>query len=124
MVLHNELSEAIIGAAMEVHREFGPGLRESAYRRCLCHELQLRRIAVQQEVALPIQYKGMRLDCGYRLDLVVDERIIVEVKAVQDVHPVHEAQLISYLKLSRIRVGLLINFHVPRLIDGVIRRVV
>lgn len=119
--LHKELSQNIIGAAIEVHSEFGPGLLESAYRRCLCRELSLRGLFVQEEEPLPITYKGFQLDCGYRMDLVVDRKIIVEVKAVQDVHPVHEAQLISYLKLSGLRVGLLINFHVLKLIDGVKR---
>ncbi|HEX8915553.1 MAG TPA: GxxExxY protein [Humisphaera sp.] len=124
MLLDEDLTREIIGAAIEVHKEFGPGVLESTYERCLAHELALRGLTVRRQVELPVVYKGMALDCGYRLDLLVEDRVIVEVKAVEKLHPVHEAQLISYLKLSGKRVGLLINFHVKQLVDGVVRRVV
>jgi GxxExxY protein len=123
MILYEELSEAIIGAAIEVHRHTGPGLLESAYLRFLCHELMLRNIPFEPEIALPVEYKGVRLECGYRMDLVVDNKIVVELKAVETVLEVHEAQLPTYLKLSGKRVGLLINFCVPLLRNGIIRRV-
>lgn len=118
-----KLTEAIIGAAIEVHRMLGPGLMESAYEECLCHELSLRTISFKRQVPLPIKYKTVRLDCGYRLDLVVDENVILELKSVEQLLPIHEAQLITYLKLSNKPVGLLINFNVPVLREGIIRRV-
>ena len=124
MLVHEDLTRSIIEAAIEVHRTLGPGLLESAYQACLCHELSLRRIAFQREVELPVQYKGILLDCGYRLDFLVDDSVIVELKCVETVLPVHEAQLITYLKLSKKRVGLLINFQVELLKDGIVRRVV
>jgi GxxExxY protein len=123
MYLRQQLTEAIIGAAMEVHRALGPGLLESAYEKCLCHELKLRGFAVGSEVELPVTYKGLTLNCGYRLDLVVEDSVIVELKAVEQTLPVHEAQLLTYLRLSGKRVGLLINFNVPVLKDGITRRV-
>ena len=123
MLMHEELTHEIIGAAMEVHRILGPGLLESAYRACPCHELQLRGLAVQTELDLPIVYKGKRLDCGYRMDIVVEGTVVIELKAVERVLPVCEAQLITYLRLSGNRVGPLINFNVPVLKDGVTRRV-
>jgi GxxExxY protein len=120
----NQITEAIIGAAIEVHRVVGPGLLESAYEECLCHELSLRGIPFQRQVPLPVNYKGVRLDCGYRLDLVVAGQVIVELKAVEMLQPIHEAQLLTYLKLSRHKIGLLINFNVPLLKDGIVRRIV
>jgi GxxExxY protein len=117
------LSRRVLGAAIEVHRAFGPGLLESAYEECLCHELALGGIAFQRQVELPVQYKGVLLDCGYRLDIVVEDRLIVELKAVEELMPVHHAQLLTYLKLTGKRVGLLINFNVELLKDGIIRRV-
>lgn len=120
---HETLTASIIGAAIEVHRELGPGLMESAYEECLCHELCLRRLSFQRQVPLPVHYKKVNLDCGYRMDLVVENTVIVELKAVETLQPVHEAQLITYLKLSTKPVGLLINFNVPVLKDGVVRRV-
>ena len=120
---HETLTESIIGAAIEVHRELGPGLMESAYEECLCHELSLRRLSFQRQVPLPVHYKKVNLDCGYRMDLVVENTVIVELKAVETLQPVHEAQLITYLKLSTKPVGLLINFNVPVLKDGIVRRV-
>ncbi|MBL7201379.1 MAG: GxxExxY protein [Anaerolineae bacterium] len=124
MVLHEEaLTREIIGAAIEVHRELGPGLLESAYRSCLARELSLRGLPFEQEKPLPVEYKGVRLECGYRLDFVVDGKVVVELKAVDEIHPVHEAQLLTYLKLTSCRVGLLLNFSVPVLRDGITRRV-
>ncbi|HZZ17135.1 MAG TPA: GxxExxY protein [Candidatus Sulfotelmatobacter sp.] len=119
----NEITEAIIGAAIEVHRTIGPGLLESAYVQCLCYELALRKIPFQLELPLPAQYKGLKLDCGYRLDLVVADAVVVEVKAVDRIIPLHEAQLLTYLRLGGWKAGLLINFNVPLLRDGIVRRV-
>ncbi len=119
----NEITHAIIGAAMEVHRALGPGLLESAYEECLCHELTLRQIPFRRQVPLPLEYKGIRLEQGYRLDLVVAEIVVVEVKAVEIIHPVYEAQLVTYLRLGGWPVGLLINFNVPVLKDGIRRKV-
>ena len=119
----NKLTEKIIGAAMEVHRALGPGLLESAYEACLVAELSELGLVVEQQKPLPVVYRGARLDCGYRLDLVIENQVIVEVKAVEQVVPIHEAQLISYLRLTGCKVGLLVNFNVLRLKDG-IRRLV
>ena len=113
----------IIGAAIEVHRALGPGLLESAYEQCLCHELHLRRLAFQRQVDLPVSYKGLNLDCGYRIDLIVECEVVLELKAIETILPVHEAQLLTYLKLSGKHVGLLINFNTPVLTRG-IRRIV
>ncbi|HEY5941011.1 MAG TPA: GxxExxY protein [Gemmatimonadales bacterium] len=106
---------------MEVHRRLGPGLLESAYETCLCRELTLRGIGCLREVPLPVRYRGIQLDCGYRLDLVVDKSVIVEVKAVRKVLPVHRAQVLTYLKLTNLRLGLLINFNVEVLRSGIYR---
>jgi GxxExxY protein len=122
-LVQEELTKSIIGAAIEVHRILGPGLMESTYEECLCRELGLRGHAFQRQVPLPVTYKGVRLDCGYRLDIVVEDTVILELKAVEEIAPVHEAQLMTYLKLSQKKVGLLINFHVPVLKDGILRRV-
>ncbi len=122
-LVEEQLTDAIIGAAIELHRELGPGLLESAYEQCLCHELQLRNLAFLRQLELPVQYKGIKLDCGYRIDLLVNNSVVVEVKAVPRLLPVHEAQLITYLRLSCKRVGLLINFNVAVLKNGIIRRV-
>ena len=119
----NELTEQIIGAAIEVHRHLGPGLLESAYQRCLARELTLRNIPFQPERQLPVEYKGVLLDCGYRLDLLVAEQVVVEVKAVEKLDKIYEAQLLTYLRLGGWKVGLLINFNVPVLKDGIKRRV-
>jgi GxxExxY protein len=121
-LLHEELTEAIIGAAVEVHRALGPGLLESAYEECLCHELHLRGIHFKRQVPLPVQYKGIALDCGYRLDIVVQDLVILEIKCVEHVLPVHEAQLITYLKMTGKRVGLILNFNVAVLARGGIFR--
>jgi GxxExxY protein len=114
---------AIIGAAIEVHRQLGPGLLESAYEQCLCHELHLRGLPFKCQVDLPVSYKGLQLDCGYKIDLIVSDEVIVELKSVERILPVHEAQLLTYLKLSGKTVGLLINFNRPLLTRGIIRRV-
>jgi GxxExxY protein len=119
----NEITEAVIGAAIEVHRALGPGLLESAYAQCLCYELSLRGLPFQTERDLPVIYKGLKLDCGYRVDMVVCDSVIVEVKAVERLMPVHGAQLLTYLRLGGWKVGLLINFNVPVLRDGIMRRV-
>jgi GxxExxY protein len=119
----NQLTGAIIGSAIEVHRGLGPGLLESAYEECLCRELSLRNVPFERQRPLPVEYKGVRLDCGYRLDLLVADTVVVEIKAVADVLPIHEAQLLTYLKLGGWKVGLLINFNVPVLKRGIRRRV-
>ena len=119
----NALSESTIGAAIEVHCALGPGLLESAYQQCLCHELRLRGIPFDCELTLPVSYKGTRLDCGYRLDLLLDQRLVVEVKSVERLEKIHEAQLLTYLRLGNWHLGLLINFNVPVLKDGIKRRV-
>ncbi len=118
---HDELSELIIKAAIEVHRELGPGLLESIYEMCLTHELRKLGVPVVQQMAAPILYKGTRMPNDLRLDLLVDNRIIVEVKAVEEFHPVHQAQLLTYLKLTDKRVGLLLNFNSPVLVKGIKR---
>lgn len=119
----NELTEQIIGAAIEVHRALGPGLLESTYEACLAHELAERKLYAERQRALPVTYKGVNVDSGYRIDLLVEREVIVELKAVSHIEPIHEAQLLSYLKLSGRHVGLLINFNVKRLSTG-IRRLV
>lgn len=108
---------------MEIHRSLGPGLLESVYQACLCHELELRKLPFRQQVDIPITYKGVKLECGYRIDLIVSDKVIVELKAVQEVLPVHEAQLLTYLHLTGLRIGLLINFNVAALKNGIRRRV-
>ncbi len=122
-LLEKELTEKIIGAAIEVHRILGPGLLESAYQVCMERESTLRCIPFERLVKLPLNYKGIDLDAGYVIDLVYDQRVIVELKAVERVIPVHEAQLLTYMRLTGIHVGLLINFNVPVLKDGIYRRV-
>ena len=118
-----EFTHAVIGAAIEVHRVLGPGLLESAYEECLVQELKLRGIPFEQQKPLPVIYKGMKLDCGYRVDLLVDGRVIVELKAVEALAPIHDAILLTYLRLSGCKIGLLINFHCAVLKDGIRRRV-
>ena len=115
------LSGAVIGAAIEVHRTLGPGLLESAYEACLAHELTERRFAVECQTTLPVLYKGVELDCLYRLDLVVEGRVLVEIKAVERILPVHQAQVLSYLRLSGLPLALLINFHCATLRQGIRR---
>jgi GxxExxY protein len=121
MLLDEGLSKETIGAAIEVHRQLGPGLLESAYEACLCHELRARSIPFASQVALPISFKGVKLDCGYRIDLCVNESVIVELKSIEKVTDLHRAQLLTYLRLSGKKVGLLLNFNVPVLKDGIVR---
>jgi GxxExxY protein len=122
-LVHGDLTGEIIAAAMDVHRELGPGLLESAYEVSLCRELTLRGVPFRSQVEIPVEYKGVRLDCGYRIDLLVDNRVVVELKSIERLQRVHEAQLITYLRLSGTRVGLLINFNVPVLRQGIVRRI-
>jgi GxxExxY protein len=117
----NTLSSKIIGAAIEVHKALGPGLLESAYEECLCYELSLQGLSVERQKALPIKYKGKKLDCGYRLDTVVENAIILELKSCEKIEPIHKAQLLTYLKLSGLKLGLLLNFNVPVIRDGIVR---
>jgi GxxExxY protein len=119
----NQLTETVIGCAIEVHRTLGPGLLESAYEICLCRELSLRKIQFECQKPLPLTYKGVKLDCGYRADVIVDERVLVEVKSVDQLAAIHDAQLLSYLKLSGVKVGVLINFNVRILTHGIRRKV-
>ena len=120
----NELTYDVIGAAIEVHRILGAGLLESSYRECLCRELLLRDIAFQREYGLPLQYKGIRLECGYRIDILVSGLVVVEIKAVEALAPIHDAQLLTYMRLGGWKVGLLMNFNVVVLKDGIRRRVI
>jgi GxxExxY protein len=119
--VENEITEAIIGAAIEVHRHLGPGLLESVYEECLCYELSQRELRFQRQLAAPVLYKGIKLDCGYRIDLLVENAVVVEIKSMEALLPVHGAQLLTYLKICNKRVGLLINFNVPVLIKGLKR---
>ena len=121
--LEKGLTGKIIGAAIEVHRHLGPGLLESIYQACLAREFALRNIAFEQEKSLPVEYKGMQLDCNYRLDFVVEKKIVVELKATNEMNPLFEAQVLTYLKLTGCRVGLLINFNIPVLKNGLTRLV-
>jgi GxxExxY protein len=116
-----DLTRKIIGAAIEVHRFLGPGLLESAYEECLCKELSIRGILHERQKPVPVVYKEVKLECGYRIDILVEHRIVVELKAIEQIAPIHEAVVLTYLKLSGNRVGLLINFHVPVLKDGIRR---
>ena len=123
-LLHEALTEEIIGAAIEVHRTLGPGLLESAYEECLCHELRLRGLDFRRQVPLPVEYKGVKLDCGYRIEIIVENLVVLELKCVEHIIPVHEAQLLTYLKLTGKRVGLILNFHVSTLVrGGIVRKV-
>ena len=124
MLLENELTEKIIGAAIEVHRVLGSGLLESTYRECLCHEFSLRGLKFVQEKAIPVNYKKIHLDCGYRADVIVENKVLLELKAVDVLHPIHEAQLMTYQKITGIRIGFLLNFHVEVMKHGITRRVI
>jgi len=119
----NQITREIIGAAIEVHRQLGPGLLESSYRECLCRELLLRGIPFEREKPLPLEYKGIHLGCGYRIDLLVDGVVVVEIKAVEALAPIHDAQLLTYLRIGGWRLGLLINFNVAVLKSGIRRRI-
>jgi GxxExxY protein len=119
----NRITGAVISAAMKVHSQLGPGLLESAYEACLAYELRKQGLEVAQQIGLPVIYDGVRLDLGYRIDLIVEDLVIIEVKSVEAINPVHQAQLLSYIRLSGRNVGLLINFHVAHLRDGIKRMV-
>ena len=124
MLYEKDLTDKIIGAALEVHRTLGPGLLESTYAACLAHELTLRGVSFEKEKSLPVRYKDVLLDCGYRLDFLIDGKVIVELKAVEALNDIHTAQLMTYLRLTGCRVGLLMNFNIEKLRDGIVRRVI
>jgi GxxExxY protein len=115
------LTEKVIGCAIDVHRGLGPGLLESTYEQCLAYELSANGISFKLQQPMPIEYKNIQLDCGYRVDVLVEDRLILELKAVDQINNIHKAQLLTYMKLAEIQTGLLINFNVPRLIDGIKR---
>ena len=119
----DDLSNRVIGCAIEVHRELGPGLLESTCEQCLAHELTLNGIAFQLQQPQPVEYKGIHLDCGYRIDLLIEDELIIELKAVEEIKGIHEAQLLTYMKLAAIKTGLLMNFNVTKLKDGIKRYV-
>jgi len=119
----NTLTEKIIGAAIEVHKALGPGLLESVYENCLCHELQLSGLSFERQIALPVVYKGIRLETGLRIDIVVESAVVVELKCVENIAPIHESQLLTYMRLSSISTGLILNFYTSRMIDGIKRMV-
>jgi GxxExxY protein len=123
MLQDEDLTSRVIGAAIDVHRELGPGLLESAYETCLCFELNLRGIAFARQVNLPVVYKGLRIDCGYRADIIVAEKIVVEIKAVDQVVELHKAQLLTYLRITGLQVGLILNFNTAVLKNGITRLV-
>ncbi len=117
----NEISQAVIGAAIEVHRALGPGLIEQPYEEALCHELHLRGLAFERQQAVPVTYKGVRLSANLRLDLIVEQRVIIDLKAKEQITPIDKAKLRTYLRLADRHLGLIINFHVERLVDGIVR---
>ncbi len=123
MLESEDLTRVILGAAIEVHKALGPGLLESVYEECLCHELRLIGVVYERQVELPVTYKGVKLDCGYRLDLVAEDTVLLELKSVERLLPIHEAQLLTYMRLSGKKVGLLLNFNVAVMRDGIVRRV-
>jgi GxxExxY protein len=119
----DELSNQVIGCALEVHRNLGPGLLESTYEQCLAYEMKVADMRFKLQHPLPVEYKGIKLDCGYRIDVFIEDRIIVELKSVDKILPIHQAQLLTYMKLSNVSIGLLINFNVKYLKDGIKRMV-
>jgi GxxExxY protein len=123
MYFEENLTKEIIGAAIEVHRQLGPGLLESAYEACLCYELRLQGIPFECQIPLPIGYKNVRLECGYRIDICVKDSVVLELKSVDEISDLHRAQLLTYLKLSGKKIGLILNFNVPVLKDGIVRMV-
>ena len=123
MLIDEELTQQIIGAAIEVHKVLGPGLLESAYEQCICHELSLRGLKGVRQMTLPLHYKGVTLDIGYRIDIVVEDRVVLELKVAKAITDIDRAQLLTYLKLSGKKIGLLFNFHVPVLKEGIVRMV-
>ncbi|HET9789913.1 MAG TPA: GxxExxY protein [Candidatus Angelobacter sp.] len=120
---YEELTEQILGAVIEVHKILGPGLMESAYEECLCHELNLRGLRFERQMTVPVSYKGVNLDCGYKLDLLIEDTVILELKCVERITSVHEAQLLTYMKLLTKPVGFIINFNVPVMRAGIVRKV-
>jgi len=120
-VTENEIGEIVIGSAIRVHTALGPGLLESAYEACLAHEIVKSGLPVRKQIGIPVIYDGLQLDTGYRLDLLIDERVVIEVKAVERILDVHKAQLLSYLRLGKFKLGYVLNFHVARMKDGVYR---
>jgi GxxExxY protein len=120
---YEDLTKEIIGAAIEVHKAIGPGLLEGGYEECLCHELTLRNLHFERQLIVPISYKSVKMDCGYRLDLLVENTVILELKSVDRIHPIFEAQLLAYMRMLQKPVGLLINFNVPILRSGIVRKV-
>ena len=118
---NDPLTEKVIGCAIEVHRQLGPGLLESTYQQCLAYELSQKGILFQIECPMPVEYKGVRLDCGYRIDIMVEDKLILELKAVDEIKGIHKAQLLTYMKLAQIKTGLLINFNVRKLVNGIQR---
>ena len=117
----NQLTSKIIGAAIEVHNILGPGLLESAYEECLSHELSIQGVSFEKQKPLSVDYKGKKLDCGYRLDMVVENAVVLELKSCEKIEPIHKAQLLTYLKLSELNIGLILNFNVPLMRDGIVR---
>src|SRR6185503_850744 len=120
---YEELTERIIGAVIEVHKILGPGLMESAYEECLCHELNLRSLRFERQITVPVSYKGVNLDCGYKLDLLIQNKVILELKCVEGFSSIHETQLLTYIKLLNKPVGFIINFNVPVMKAGIVRKV-
>jgi GxxExxY protein len=120
-VTRDPLTEKIIGCAIEVHRTLGPGLLESTYEQCLAHELALNAIPFRLQVPVPVEYKGVHLECGYRIDILIDGQVVLELKSVENLARIHEAQLLTYMRLAKLETGLLINFNVSRLVDGIKR---
>jgi GxxExxY protein len=120
---YEDLTKEIIGAAIEVHKAVGPGLLEGVYEECLCHELKLRNLSFERQLIVPVTYKAVTLDCGYRLDLLVEDTVILELKSIDRIHPIFEAQLLTYMRMLQKPVGLLINFNVPILRNGIMRKV-
>lgn len=123
-MIENEITQKVIGCAIEVHRELGPGLLESAYEECLFYVLNQNKVYTERQKPMPLLFKGVHLDCGYRIDLYVEHKVIVELKAVEAINDVHKAQLMTYMKLANCKVGLLINFNVVRLKDGIVRWII
>ncbi len=123
MLKHSETTNLIVGAAIEVHRTLGPGLLESVYEECLCWELTQREVSFQRQLEVPVRYKGASLSSNLRIDVLVEGKVVVELKSMDAILPIHEAQLLTYLRLTRCEVGLLINFNVPMLKEGIVRRV-
>lgn len=120
-MLYNDITDKIIGSAIEVHKNLGPGLLESAYEECLSYELLQKGLNIERQKPVPIIYKDVKLDCGYRIDVLVENKIIIELKSVDEFHPVHEAQILTYMKFAEMKIGLLINFNVTKLKNGIKR---